>query len=85
MTINMCIQEKLANKGLLRISVIEANRWTAEAGILHDSDTRPGKPLRKKCRAGEIHGAKKEDGRWHIYRLDNDRSRLARTFNNLFS
>ncbi len=69
MTINECIQRRLVDKELLRVSAMEANGWTAEAGVLNDSVTRPGKPLRKKCREGLIHGARKEDGLWYIYRV----------------
>jgi hypothetical protein len=69
MPINKLIQSKLIEEVLDRVSVNIANQWTAEAGMLNDDLNRPGKPLRRKCRNNEIHGAVKEKGRWFIYRV----------------
>jgi hypothetical protein len=69
MSINQLIQSKLIEKDLDRIQVIIANQWTNEAGILKDDLNRPGRPLRRKCRNNEIHGAVKENGLWYIYRV----------------
>ncbi len=69
MYVNECIQQKLKAEGLEFVTAVEANKWTAEAGVLKDSNLRPGKPLRKKCRDGLIHGARKEGARWYIYKI----------------
>ena len=69
MDLNVFIQSKLSELDLERVSVVTANQWTNEAGILNDDDNRPGRPLRVKCRNNQIHGAVKENGRWFIYRV----------------
>lgn len=48
------------------ISAPEANRNLEKAGLLNDSENRPGRPLRKLLRAGYFPHAYKENGRWVI-------------------
>lgn len=53
---------------------MEAARWLDTDGVQRDSDVRPGLPLRKRLRAGEIRGATQRPatphGRWYITRVD---------------
>lgn len=43
---------------------MQAAQWLDEAGLLKDSDTRRGRPLRDLLRAGRIEGSYQESGRW---------------------
>ena len=62
--INSFLQERLESEALLKVRAVEAARWLDAAGLLKDSDTRRGKPLRDLLRAGRIEGAYQESGRW---------------------
>ncbi len=54
------------------MSAVEAARWLDAAGVLKNSDSRPGLPLRNLLRADQIDGAiqrpAKPHGRWYITR-----------------
>ena len=71
-TINSYIQKRLTVEGVDCVSAVEAGHWLDEAGLLKDSDDRPGKPLRDLLRGGLIRGARqdppKAHGRWSICR-----------------
>jgi hypothetical protein len=68
------IQAQLRRRGLDEVSAVEAARWLDTDDVLRDSDSRPGLPLRKRLRAGEIRGATQRPatphGRWYITRVD---------------
>jgi hypothetical protein len=64
------LQDTLSTRHLDRVSAVEAARWLDAAGILRDSPTRPGLPLRKRLREGGIIGQQQENGHWwYIYRV----------------
>jgi len=56
------------------VAAVEAARWLDSAGVLSDSDSRPGLPLRNLLRAGAIAGADQrpptKHGRWFIVRVE---------------
>jgi hypothetical protein len=69
--INLAIQEQLAARSISDASAVEAARWLDEQGLLADSDSRPGKPLRDLLRRGLIEGQRLDpNGRWHISRSE---------------
>ena len=69
-TINKHIQDMLNKKGLDEVSAVEAAKWLDEVGILNDSTSRPGLPLRKRLRDGKIRNAEHRNGRfWFIHRM----------------
>ena len=69
-TINEFLQNQLKQKGLNTISANEAASWLDRAGLLKDSPTRPGKPLRDLLRAKKIIGGRQEPNRrWFIDRV----------------
>jgi hypothetical protein len=47
-----------------RVSAVEAAAELDRLGLLKDSGSRPGLPLRNRLRAGEIANAHQEGGRW---------------------
>ena len=72
--INPCLQSRLRGQRRDEVSAVEAASWLDEAGVLKDSSSRPGLPLRKLLRAGRIQGAEQRPpashGRWYIRRVD---------------
>lgn len=70
--INAFLQAELRRRARDGVSAVEAAGWLDEAGLLADSEHRPGLPLRNHLRAGEIIGAEQrpaqEHGRWYIVR-----------------
>ncbi len=70
--INAFIQDELRQRALHDVTAIEAARWLQGAGLLADSEHRPGLPLRNLLRAGQINGSEqrpaKPYGRWFITR-----------------
>jgi hypothetical protein len=72
--INFYIQARLRRQGLDEVPAIEAATWLDEAGLLKDSGSRPGLPLRKLLRTGRIRGAIQRPetryGRWYIGRSE---------------
>ena len=71
--INEYLQSRLLNLACVRISAVEAAKWLDEAGLLQDSPSRPGQPLRMFLRANRIVGQEQrpnqKNGRWWINRL----------------
>jgi len=67
--INSYLQRYLKANGLYHLSAVDAARALGRAGLLPDSESRPGLPLRKLLRNGRIRGAAQEaNGRWFIRR-----------------
>lgn len=65
--IDALIQRRLATLGMAEVAAVEAAQWLDSAGLLDDSPDRPGLPLRKLLRAGQIAHAKQEpNNRWFI-------------------
>lgn len=66
--INNYIQSKLFAESIDRVSAVDAARWLDRAGLLKDSESRPGLPLRRLLRDGMIIGAHQQaNNRWFIY------------------
>ena len=69
--INAHIQETLKKKNMKEVTAVEAAEWLDKAGILKDSTTRKGKPLRDYLRDGKIRGQRQEsNSRWFIEQVD---------------
>jgi hypothetical protein len=69
-TINAFIQEQLINRNQAVTTPKEAATWLDEAGLLNDSLSKLGKPLRDLLRQGLILGQRQEsNNRWFIHRL----------------
>lgn len=67
--INTHLQRALASSGLDAIDAVTAASWLERAGLLRDSPTRPGLPLRRLLRDGRISGQQQAaNGRWTIHR-----------------
>lgn len=70
--INTFLQQELRRRGLSEVTAIEGAEWLERAGILKDSKSRPGLPLRNLLRAKKITGQRQEQNRrWFIDRLSN--------------
>tara|TARA_B100001167_G_C16697155_1_gene269854 strand:+ start:34 stop:699 length:666 start_codon:yes stop_codon:yes gene_type:complete len=68
--VNNFIQTYLRNQDLATITPVEVARELDGAGILKDSKSRPGLPLRNLLRQGSIENAwQDESNRWHIDRI----------------
>jgi hypothetical protein len=66
-SIETFVQEELSRRSLNSVTAVDAARWLDHAGLLKDSRTRPGKPLRDLLRRGDILGQRQEvNGRWFI-------------------
>jgi hypothetical protein len=69
----------MKRRGLDEVSAVEAAQWLDKAGLLSDSETRPGLPLRQRLRRGEIGGVEQRPsvayGRWYVRRFDKTRHR----------
>ena len=81
-TIDEFLQAELRRRQLGEASAVESARWLDKAGLLNDSGSRPGLPLRNLLRAGLISGAEQRPlgrhGRWFVRRVDKpDRSPVA--------
>jgi hypothetical protein len=67
------IQDRLSEAGRVEVPAVEAGAWLDTAGLLVDSKTRPGKPLRDLLRAGAIRGGvqrpPRPHGRWYVTRI----------------
>jgi hypothetical protein len=72
--VNAFLQTELRRRRLPEVTAVEAARWLDGAGVLKDSASRPGLPLRTLLRAGRIDGGTQRPptshGRWHIERVD---------------
>lgn len=66
--INNYIQRRLQEENLESIPLKNAATWLAKEGILRDTKSSPGFPLRRHIYRGNILGAVKHKG-WRIYRL----------------
>jgi len=65
--INFLIQRQLQINGWQETTAIEAAKWLDSAGLLKDSEVRPGYPLRNLLRKGLIIGQyQKSNRRWFI-------------------
>lgn len=61
------IDEYLEKTGMHEISAVEANALLADKSVLWDSADRPGLPLRKRLRNGELpHAYQLANKRWFI-------------------
>lgn len=58
----------LERSGREYVSAVEANKWLEQSGLLCDSASRPGAPLRRLLREKSIPSARKFGGEWRIYR-----------------
>jgi len=62
------IQLVLQARKIKRVEAVPAAEWLDRAGVLPDSEQKPGKPLRILLRKGLIAGGKQEgSNRWWIY------------------
>jgi excisionase family DNA binding protein len=70
--INGYLQGCLYDRDRHEVPAVEAACWLDDAGLLTDSESRPGLPLRNLLRAGQIMGADqrpaRRNGRWYITR-----------------
>jgi hypothetical protein len=65
--INDEIQHQLVTRGLRSVTAVEAAQWVDEVGLLRDSASRRGLPLRRLLRDQGIDGQRQEsNGRWFI-------------------
>ena len=68
--INKFLQTQLQAKGYKSITAVEAARWLDNTGLLTDSPSRPGRPLRELMRAKRITGQRqtpeRPNGRWFV-------------------
>ncbi len=65
--INQFLQDRLKRSGCDSVGAVEASEWLDEAGLLHNSADRPGKPLRNLLRNGMLVGQRQESNkRWFI-------------------
>jgi hypothetical protein len=68
-SINSFLQSELARREIDCVTAVEAARWLATAGLLRDSISRPGKPLRDLLRRGAFAGQRQElNSKWFICR-----------------
>ena len=68
--INDFIQSYLKKKGLSQTTPVDVSPHLEKAGLLKDSKARPGLPLRRLCRNGEIHCSSQPNGRNWIIEYD---------------
>jgi double-stranded uracil-DNA glycosylase len=72
--IDRFLQAELVRRGRGDVTAVEAASWLDEAGLLADSASRPGLPLRNLLRAGRIRSGEQrppqKHGSWFIVRRD---------------
>ena len=72
--VNAFVQRELQRRNDVAVPAVTAARWLDRAGILTDSASRPGLPLRNLLRAGLIAGSVQRpptsNGRWFITPVD---------------
>jgi len=72
--IDRFLQVELVRRRLGEVSAVEAAAWLDEQGLLPDSPSRPGLPLRNLLRAGRIRSGEQrppqKHGNWFIVRRD---------------
>jgi TDG/mug DNA glycosylase family protein len=70
--IDRFLQAELVRRRLGEVTAVKAAAWLDEAGLLPDSPSRPGLPLRKLLRAGRIRSGEQrppqKHGNWFIVR-----------------
>ena len=70
--IDQFLEAELVRRRLGEVTAVEAAAWLDEAGLLPDSQIRPGLPLRKLLRAGRIRSGEQrppqKHGNWFIVR-----------------
>lgn len=67
------LQDELRKRGMDEVAAVEAARWLEKAGILKNSQDRPGLPLRNLLRKGLVPGQRQEtNNRWFINRIEPD-------------
>ncbi|MEA2442088.1 MAG: hypothetical protein QOH76_3512 [Thermoleophilaceae bacterium] len=68
--IKIYLQDELHRQQLAEVSAVEAAQWLDAEGILKDSPSRPGLPLRNYLRSGQVLGGTQrpaeKHGRWFI-------------------
>jgi len=69
------IDAYLDNKGLKETTPVDVGPYLEKRGILKDSSSRPGKPLRDLLRKGQIPNAYQNGNRW-VIRRSNFKSQL---------
>lgn len=80
LTISKFIQTELKRKNMLVVSAVDAAKWLDNAGLLKDSFSRPGKPLRDLLRNRKIVGQKQfSNKRWFIENIDMDSSKISKS------
>lgn len=71
--INAFLQKELIKRRQFEVSAVEAAAWLEKAGLLNDSSSKPGLPLRNLLRArkilGQVQIPNKRYGRWFIRNL----------------
>lgn len=71
--INAFLQRELIKRRQFEVTAVKAAGWLEEAGLLNDSPTKPGLPLRKLLRAkrilGQVQIPNRKHGRWFIRKL----------------
>jgi len=81
--IDRFLQVELVRRRLGEVSAVEAAAWLDEQGLLSDSPSRPGLPLRKLLRAGQLRSGEQRPpqrhGDWFIVRGDLEARRGADT------
>lgn len=66
--INSFLQAELKRRNLDQVTAVAAAQWLDDAGLLQDSQRRPGLPLRELLRADQIDGQRQESNRrWFIH------------------
>ena len=69
-SINAFLQKELIKRRLFEVTAVTAAGWLEEAGLLNDSRSRRGLPLRKLLRArlilGQVQIPNRRHGRWFI-------------------
>ncbi len=74
--ISAFLQKEMSAREVGRVSAIEAAQWLDEAGLLPDSATRPGRPLRRLLKTGRIDGAVQDPpqpyGNWYVEKVEHD-------------
>jgi hypothetical protein len=70
--INDYLQAELLRRGVFEVKAVEAASWLDARGLLTDSSSRRGLPLRNMLRSGIIDAAEQrppqKNGRWFITR-----------------
>ncbi|MEN6520494.1 MAG: mismatch-specific DNA-glycosylase [Armatimonadota bacterium] len=65
--INRYLQDRLQTDDLSEVTAVEAAQWLHQVGLLRNSASRPGLPLRNLLRKGQIDGQHQSpNGRWCI-------------------